>query len=86
MNPETYAMVKLAPKRVKPLITSLYMANASLNERIEQLNDHIEFEENRTQRENYRVRVARYNDQININYSVIDQLNSYLEAMGMERI
>ena len=29
---------------------------------------------------------ARYNDQININYSVIDQLNSYLEAMGMERI
>ena len=86
MNPETYAMVKLAPKRVKPLITSLYMANASLNERIEQLNDHIEFEESRTQRENYRVRVARYNDQININYSVIDQLNSYLEAMGMERI
>lgn len=86
MNPETYAMVKLAQKIVKPLITSLYMANASLNERIEQLNDHIEFEENRTQRENYRVRVARYNDQININYSVIDQLNSYLEAMGMERI
>lgn len=86
MNPETYAMVKLAPKRVKPLITSLYMANASLNERIEQLNDRIEFEESRTQRENYRVRVARYNDQININYSVIDQLNSYLEAMGMERI
>ncbi|WAX12456.1 hypothetical protein EC55P1_00064 [Enterococcus phage EC55P1] len=84
MNPETYAMVKLAPKRVKPLITSLYMANASLNERIEQLNDHIEFEENRTQRENYRVRVARYNDQIQINYNVIDQLNSYLETMGME--
>lgn len=48
MNPETYAMVKLAPKRVKPLITSLYMANASLNERIEQLNDRIEFEENCT--------------------------------------
>lgn len=84
MNPETYAMVKLAPKRVKPLITSLYMANASLNERIEQLNDRIEFEENRTQREGYRVRVARYNDQIQINYNVIDQLNSYLETMGME--
>lgn len=84
MNPETYAMVKLAPKRVKPLITSLYMANASLNERIEQLNDLIEFEENRTQRESYRVRVARYNDQIQINYNVIDQLNSYLETMGME--
>lgn len=84
MNPETYAMVKLAPKRVKPLITSLYMANASLNERIEQLNDRIEFEENRTQRESYRVRVARYNDQIHINYNVIDQLNSYLETMGME--
>lgn len=84
MNPETYAMVKLAPKRVKPLITSLYMANASLNERIEQLNGRIEFEENRTQRESYRVRVARYNDQIQINYNVIDQLNSYLETMGME--
>lgn len=84
MNPETYAMVKLAPKRVKPLITSLYMANASLNERIEQLNDRIEFEENHTQRESYRVRVARYNDQIQINYNVIDQLNSYLETMGME--
>lgn len=84
MNPETYAMVKLAPKRVKPLITSLYMANASLNEWIEQLNDRIEFEENRTQRESYRVRVARYNDQIQINYNVIDQLNSYLETMGME--
>lgn len=84
MNPETYAMVKLAPKRVKPLITSLYMANASLNERIEQLNDRIEFEENRTQRESYKVRVARYNDQIQINYNVIDQLNSYLETMGME--
>ena len=84
MNPETYAMVKLAPKRVKPLITSLYMANASLNERIEQLNDRIVFEENRTQRESYRVRVARYNDQIQINYNVIDQLNSYLETMGME--
>ncbi|MGZ7274540.1 hypothetical protein ACXWPL_09910, partial [Streptococcus pyogenes] len=60
------------------------MANASLNERIEQLNDRIEFEENRTQRESYRVRVARYNDQIQINYNVIDQLNSYLETMGME--
>lgn len=84
MNPETYAMVKLAPKRVKPLITSLYMANASLNELIEQLNDRIEFEENRTQRESYRVRVARYNDQIQLNYNVIDQLNSYLETMGME--
>lgn len=84
MNPETYAMVKLAPKRVKPLITSLYMANASLNELIEQLNDRIEFEENRTQRESYKVRVARYNDQIQINYNVIDQLDSYLETMGME--
>lgn len=38
----------------------------------------------RTQRESYRVRVARYNDQIQINYNVIDQLNSYLETMGME--
>lgn len=84
MNPETYAMVKLASKRVEPLITSLYMANASLNERIEQLNYRIEFEENRTQRENYRVRVARYNEQIRINYNVIDQLSSYLETMGME--
>lgn len=84
MNPETYAMVKLAPKRVKPLITSLYMANASLNDRIEQLNELIEFEENRTQRENYRVRVTRYNEQMRINYNVIDQLSSYLETMGME--
>lgn len=84
MNPETYAMVKLVPKRVKPFITSLYMANASLNERIERLNDLIEFEENRTQRETYRVRVARYNEQMRINYNVIDQLSSYLETMGME--
>ena len=84
MNPETYAVVKLAPKRVKPLITSLYMSNTSLNDRIEQLNALIEFEENSTQRENYRVRVARYNEQMRINYNVIDQLSSYLETMGME--
>lgn len=61
MNPETYAMVKLAPKRVKPLITSLYMANASLNERIEQLNDQIEYQDERSLRESLRVRVTRYN-------------------------
>lgn len=84
MNPETYAMVKLAPKRVKPLITSLYMANASLNDRIEQLNDQIEYQDERSLRESLRVRVTRYNEQMRINYNVIDQLSSYLETMGME--
>lgn len=84
MNPETYAMVKLAPNRVKPLITSLYMANASLNERIEQLNDQIEYQDDSSLRENLIARVTRYNEQMRINYNVIDQLNSYLETMGME--
>lgn len=84
MNPEIYAMVKLAPKRVKPLITSLYMANASLNERIEQLNDQIEYQDDSSLRENLIARVTRYNEQMRINYNVIDQLSSYLETMGME--
>lgn len=84
MNPETYAMVKLAPKRVKPLITSLYMANTSLNDRIEQLNDQIEHQGDSSLRENLMARVARYNEQMRINYNVIDQLSSYLETMGME--
>lgn len=84
MNPETYAMVKLAPKRVKPLITSLYMANASLNDRIEALNDQIEYQEDSSLRENLIARVTRYNEQMRINYNVIDQLSNYLETMGME--
>lgn len=84
MNPETYAMVKLAPKRVNPLITSLYMANASLNEWIEQLNDQIEYQDDSSLRENLMARVTRYNEQMRINYNVIDQLSSYLETMGME--
>lgn len=84
MNPETYAMVKLAPKRVKPLITSLYMANASLNGRIEALNDQIEYQEDSSLRENLMARVTRYNEQMRTNYNVIDQLSNYLETMGME--
>lgn len=84
MNPDYFAQISLAPYEAEPLIKSLYMANEYINNKLEELGDIIETEENQTAREHLRVRVKGYNKQIQTNYKAIDQLEKYLESMGMK--
>lgn len=84
MNPNYFADISLAPYEVEPLIKSLYMANEYLTNKIEELTELIEFEEMQVKREHLRVRVKGYNKQIRVNYRTIDQLDKYLESMGIQ--
>lgn len=84
MNPNYFAEITLAPYEVEPLIKSLYMANEYLTNKLEELGGLIEFETCQTKREHLRIRVEVYTNQIRINYKTIDQLEEYLESMGMK--
>ena len=84
MNPDYFAEISLAPYEVEPLIKSLYIANEYLTDKLEELTELIELEDMQVKREHLRVRVKGYNNQIRINYKTIDQLDKYLESMGMK--